>query len=64
MNFPVQLSLAELTVELALKGRMDHLSIGEHAPDFALPDHNGEEIRLSELTKSQNVLLIFNIGFA
>jgi peroxiredoxin len=43
---------------------MDHLSIGEQAPDFTLPDQNGDEIRLSELTKSQNVLLVFNIGFA
>lgn len=43
---------------------MNHLSVGEFAPDFTLPDHAGKTYQLSELLKAQNVLLVFNIGFA
>jgi len=43
---------------------MEHLSVGDTAPDFSLPDHLGEMVRLSDLLQKQNVLLVFNIGFA
>ena len=42
---------------------MNRLAVGEIAPDFALPDHQGAMYRLSELTPTQKVLLVFNIGF-
>lgn len=43
---------------------MEHLSVGDIAPDFTLADHKGELVRLSDLLQRQNVLLVFNIGFA
>jgi peroxiredoxin len=43
---------------------VQQLTIGDHAPDFELPDHLGQLIRLSEANKSKNVVLVFNIGFA
>lgn len=42
---------------------MKHLEIGDAAPDFALPDHDGNTVRLSEVLGSGNVLLVFNLGF-
>jgi len=43
---------------------MKSLSVGDLAPDFELPNHKGELVRLSDITKSKNALLVFNIGFA
>jgi peroxiredoxin len=43
---------------------MSRLTIGNTAPDFTLPDHQGSLVKLSDLYRSQNVLLVFNIGFA
>lgn len=43
---------------------MKRLSEGDHAPDFSLPDHNGQLYTLSEVLRSRNALLVFNIGFA
>ncbi len=43
---------------------MKRLSVGDPAPDFSLPDHLGRLHTLSELTRTQNALLVFNIGFA
>ena len=41
---------------------MDAYQVGDSAPDFALPDHEGNIYRLSELTAEKNVLLVFNLG--
>ena len=35
------------------------ISLGETAPDFALKDHLGREIRLSDFRGKQHVLLLF-----
>jgi peroxiredoxin len=43
---------------------MKRFEEGEQAPDFSLPDHKGDEFRLTELTARQQVLLVFNLGFA
>jgi peroxiredoxin len=43
---------------------MEQLKVGDLAPDFTLPDRNGTLVKLSELYSRQNVLLVFNIGFA
>ncbi len=42
---------------------MEKLIIGDLAPDFSLPDLTGRVYTLSEIYKSKNVLLVFNIGF-
>jgi peroxiredoxin len=43
---------------------MEKLIVGDLAPDFELPNNKGELIRLSDITKEKNALLVFNIGFA
>jgi peroxiredoxin len=43
---------------------MKSLTVGDIAPDFELPDHEGNLVRLSDICKTQNALLVFNIGFA
>lgn len=42
---------------------MNRLSVGDPAPEFALPDHTGKLFRLSDLLRQQHVLLVFNLGF-
>lgn len=42
---------------------MAKILIGVPAPDFSLPDLNGNLVTLSELTRGSNVLLVFNRGF-
>ena len=53
-----------LTSQSALEVHLKRLSIGDQAPDFSLPDHEGQWYQLSDLSRTQNVLLVFNIGFA
>jgi len=43
---------------------MPQLEVGDRAVDFSLPDHKGVPRTLSEVYRSKNVLLVFNIGFA
>lgn len=43
---------------------MQRLTVGDTAPDFSLTDYQGNTYQLSELYQHQNVLLVFNIGFA
>ena len=42
---------------------MNRLSVGDVAPDFVLPDHEGNPVKLSEILRSRNALLVFNLGF-
>jgi peroxiredoxin len=42
---------------------MNRLRVGARPPDFSLPDQHGNLHTLSEIYRSQNVLLVFNIGF-
>lgn len=42
---------------------MQRLSVGDTAPDFMLLDHNGVAFKLSDLYRSQNMVLVFNLGF-
>lgn len=37
------------------------LIIGDHAPDFELPDHLGRLVRLSDYRGKQNVVLAFYV---
>jgi peroxiredoxin len=42
---------------------MPKVGLNTPAPDFALADLNGKEVRLSDFRGSQNVVLVFNRGF-
>ncbi len=37
------------------------LKVGDVAPDFALPDHNGNPVALREFRGKKNVALVFYI---
>jgi len=42
---------------------MPQISLNTPAPDFTLPNFQGETIRLSDFRDKSNVLLVFNRGF-
>ena len=42
---------------------MNRLIVGERPLDFSLPDQYRIVHKLSDINRSQNVLLVFNIGF-
>jgi peroxiredoxin len=42
---------------------MSRLSVGDVAPDFALPNHEATLVSLSDVLKQHNALLLFNLGF-
>ena len=37
------------------------VDVGEPAPDFTLPAHNGEDVTLSQYKGEKNVILSFHI---
>jgi peroxiredoxin len=43
---------------------LEKLTIGDSAPDFSLPDHQGNTIQLSKTLQDHPLLLVFNIGLA
>lgn len=43
------------------RSRTEPVKVGETAPDFALKDQNGNEVKLS--TVNQNVMLVFYRGY-
>lgn len=43
--------------------KKDILKVGEVAPDFALSDQNGKQVKLSKAVKKSPVLLVFYRGF-
>ncbi len=38
-----------------------HLKVGDVAPDFALPDQNGQTVKLSDFQGKQSVVLAFYV---
>ena len=42
---------------------MERLLVGDTAPDFALPNHLGQDYRLSQEIADPNVLQVLNLGF-
>jgi hypothetical protein len=50
-------------LKLFLEVWMKRLTVGDTALDFTLPEYKGLVFKLSDLYRSQNVLLVFNLGF-
>jgi peroxiredoxin Q/BCP len=46
---------------MPLFGTSATLKIGDRAPDFALPDHNGKVVKLSNYHGKKSVILAFYI---
>ena len=42
---------------------MSKVELNTHAPDFTLPDFNGNSISLSDFAGQKNVMIVFNRGF-
>jgi peroxiredoxin len=42
---------------------MPRVALDQPAPDFSLPDFNGNVVRLSDFRGKKNVLLVFNRTF-
>jgi peroxiredoxin len=47
-----------------MENPLEKLKIGDRAPDFSLPNHQGEMVQLSKMLQDKPLLLVFNIGFA
>jgi len=58
-SVPLVLLSAGLFVSTAMANIS--LKIGDAAPDFALPDQNGQTVRLSDFRGKQSVVLAFYI---
>ncbi len=43
---------------------MSKIALNTLAPDFALDDFQGRQVRLADFRGKKNVVLIFNRGFA
>lgn len=43
---------------------MGNIEINKSAPDFTVPDVNGQEFKLSKFRGEKNVYLVLNRGFA
>ncbi len=43
---------------------MPQVALNTPAPDFALNDFRGQNVRLSDFAGKANILLVFNRGFA
>lgn len=57
--FQLLLLSAGLSVSAAMANTT--LKVGDAAPDFALPDQNGQTIRLSDFRGKKSVVLAFYI---
>jgi len=42
-------------------GSSRQLQVGDHAPDFSLPDQNGKMVRLSDYEGRKTVVLAFYV---
>jgi peroxiredoxin len=42
---------------------MTRVGLNTHAPDFTLPDFNGNSVSLSDFSDRKNVLVVFNRAF-
>ena len=63
MNQKIKLGAALMVLALAvpLAAGAAALKVGDKAPDFTLPDQNGNKVKLSEFVGKKNVVLAFYV---
>ena len=54
-------ALAALLAAAPLAGKAADLKVGDKAPDFTLPDQNGQKVSLSSFLGKKNVVLAFYV---
>jgi len=50
-----------LTLGFSALSQAAPLKVGDKAPDFTLPDQNGDKVRLSDVLGKKNVVLAFYV---
>lgn len=55
------LATLALAMALPLLSQAATLKVGEQAPDFTLPDQNGQKVKLSDFAGKKNVVLAFYV---
>ena len=53
-------AVALAVIALALNARAD-LKVGDRAPDFSLPDQNGNTVKLGDYLGKKNLVLAFYV---
>jgi hypothetical protein len=59
MTAPTVFSVSNVGDDAVVEGRLMPVDVGDLAPDFALPDQDGHQWRLSD-HRGRNVVLIFH----
>jgi peroxiredoxin len=54
-------AIALAVIALALAAQGAELKVGDRAPDFSLPDQNGNTVKLSDFLGKKNVVLAFYV---
>ena len=57
----VAAGFAVIALGWLLKSQAAPLKVGDHAPDFVLPDQNGSTVKLSDFRGKKTVVLAFYI---
>ncbi len=55
------LFVALFALGMAAAGQAAELKVGDKAPDFTLPDQNGDKVHLAEFEGKKNVVLAFYV---
>ena len=60
-KFKLGAALMVLALAVPLAAGAASLKVGDRAPDFTLPDQNGNKVKLSEFMGKKNVVLAFYV---
>ncbi len=61
MQKKMRIGVLTIMLGLALAAQAAPLKVGDKAPDFALPDQTGKQVKLSDFLGKKNVVLAFYV---
>ncbi len=61
MGKTIAFGILLLALAAPLPARAVELKVGDKAPDFTLPDQNGNQVKLSDFLGKKNVVLAFYV---